>query len=146
MLTKHGMYYHVSYGSWSSMMGRCYQKANPKYPDYGGRGIKVCERWHDVKNFIEDMGEKPKGSSIDRIDNNGDYEPENCRWTFAETQANNTRRTILIEHEGKVMGLSQWAREKGIGASTIRLRMKNGLTGEALFQKPENGVRYEDRK
>jgi len=92
-LTKRGVKWPSGYSSWSNMLQRCYNKRNQDYKHYGGRGIVVCDRWKKFKNFYLDMGPKPKGLSIDRINNNGNYEPSNCRWATQKEQMNNTRRS-----------------------------------------------------
>lgn len=96
--TTHGMHGTPTYSSWSSMLTRCNNKNSKAYKNYGARGIKVCERWSLFENFLQDMGEKPKkGMSIDRIDNQGNYEPGNCKWASAKEQCSNTRRTKLTK-------------------------------------------------
>lgn len=94
--TKHGFKRrdsaHELYGIWAVMRGRCNNPENKSYKHYGGRGISVCERWNDFKMFAKDMGDRPEGLSIDRINNDGDYEPSNCKWSTAVEQANNRRK------------------------------------------------------
>ncbi len=91
----HGMTYTTTWNVWCQMKQRCGNKNSDSYRWYGARGIKVCERWkNSFQAFLEDMGERPEGMSIDRINNDGDYEPGNCRWATAKEQANNTRKTM----------------------------------------------------
>lgn len=94
---KHDQCWSPTYSSWAGMKDRCTNQNHKSYNNYGGRGIKVCERWMDFRNFLKDMGERPEGMSIDRIDVNGDYEPGNCRWATAKQQSSNKRNSTSLE-------------------------------------------------
>lgn len=89
--TKHLQCFTPTYNSWAGMKARCSYKKHVSYKNYGGRGIKVCPRWQDFRCFLEDMGQRPEGMSLDRIDPNGDYTPTNCRWATAKQQRENQR-------------------------------------------------------
>lgn len=123
-ITTHGMTKTRAYVIWKAMKDRCYSPKRYHYHNYGGRGIKVCDRWRDsFENFIADMGEPPDGHTIDRIDNNGNYEPSNCRWATYETQLNNTRSNRMITAFGKTQSMTLWAREYGLPVTTLRNRL-----------------------
>ena len=100
-LPKHGRHGTRVHRCWGAMKHRCSNKNNEFYHHYGGRGIKVCERWQKFENFLADMGEMPIGMTLDRIDNDGDYCPENCRWVSRVQQRNNTRANRFIVFDGK---------------------------------------------
>lgn len=97
--TKHGMWKHPLYPTWHTMMSRCYNPKNAKYDRYGARGIRVCERWHDVRNFVADMAPRPNGKTLDRFDNDGPYSPDNCRWADAYQQARNRPQAKLTDKQ-----------------------------------------------
>lgn len=106
------------------MMHRCYKKYEASYKNYGARGITVCERWHKFDNFWEDMkdGYKPK-LTLDRIDNDGNYEPGNCRWASTKEQAHNKSSNRIITHNGMSMNVTQWAEYLGMNPSTLFSRL-----------------------
>jgi hypothetical protein len=111
------------YQSWTNMITRCTNPKNKSYSRYGGRGIKVCQRWRKFENFLEDMGEMPEGHQIDRINNNLGYCPENCRWATRTEQMRNTKRNHLITFRGKTQCLSAWAEKFNIKVQTLESRI-----------------------
>jgi len=134
------------YRAWSSMHTRCYNQKVKSYPHYGGRGIEVCSRWKAENggylNFLEDMGPRPSPKhSVDRIDVNGDYCPENCRWATAKEQANNKRCNRHITAFGETKTISEWSRVYGVGITTINHRINKGWTHEqAVSQRPKGST------
>ena len=129
------------YNSYRCMMSRCYRSKDASYKYYGGRGIKVCEEWHNILSFEKWVKEHPyfDGATIDRIDSDGDYEPNNCRWATMFEQDKNRRNSIIIERNGESHNISEWARITGLNRSTLNNRYWRGDRGDRLFEK----VRYE---
>ena len=125
------------YASYHSMMDRCYRAKAKNYPLYGGRGICVCEEWHDIENFEKWVCESgyAKGLTLDRIDSNGDYSPSNCRWATRKEQANNKRNTHYLTYNGQTKTISDWAEEIGVNRSTINNRYFKGLPIEMILSK-----------
>jgi len=128
LLTKknitHGMTYTKLYVDWIQMRKRCKNKKNKSYKNYGARGITVCDRWLKFENFYRDMGDKPEGLTLERIDNNGNYEPNNCKWATRKVQANNSRRNVIIEYLGQKKNIAQWAKDLGIKYNTLVQRLQ----------------------
>lgn len=121
------------YKLWAQMRNRCSNPNDPGWLLYGGRGITVCDRWRSFENFYADMGERPPGTSLDRMNNAGDYEPGNCRWATASEQARNKRSNIYLTHDGVTRTLTDWARAAGIRPSTFLGRYRRGLRPPVLF-------------
>jgi hypothetical protein len=111
------------YRIWSNMMGRCHSPTNAAYDRYGGRGIVVCDQWHRFENFIADMGPCPPGLTLERENNDGNYEPSNCHWATRLEQGNNKRNNVRHTAFGKTQTLPQWAREVGLKLSTLGMRV-----------------------
>jgi len=113
---------------WSHMRDRCRNPRNKRYDRYGGRGIKICERWDDFAVFLSDMGSRPSPQhTIERNDNNGNYEPENCRWATRQEQNSNQSHTRLLVAFGRTQSVSAWARELGIRRESLRDRLAKGM-------------------
>lgn len=113
------------YNSWISMRSRCNNKNDDQYKDYGGRGIKVCDRWSDFSLFYEDMGDRPEQFQLDRIDNDGSYCKENCRWAHILTQANNRRTTTYFLIDGNKIPRADLERTLGISRERFRRRLES---------------------
>ena len=119
------------YSAWVSMRARCSNIKHPEFKNYGGRGIYVCERWGTFQNFINDMGVRPSSQhSLDRIDVNGPYSPENCRWASNKEQCRNMRKTVVISAFGRTQSLPAWADELGITQKMLRTRIERGWDAE----------------
>lgn len=126
--TTHGHANTPTYLAWQAMHGRCRNRGHTAYAYYGGRGISVCERWSGFENFLADMGEMPPGYSLDRIDNEGGYEPGNCRWVTMAEQARNKRNRVEYQHDGIGRSLAEWAEVLGVNQELIRGRLRRGWT------------------
>ena len=113
-----------TYKTWYSMIQRCNNPNSRGYERYGGRGIHVCDRWLLFENFLEDMGEAPKKLTIDRIKNEGNYEPENCKWSTQKEQQNNRRNNKIIEFRGETHNLTQWSEILRIDYDVLRKRLE----------------------
>jgi hypothetical protein len=115
------------YRAWSHMLSRCTNPTDKSYQYYGGRGISVCDRWISFKNFFEDMGKSPSvAHSIDRVDNDGNYVPENCRWATVKEQRRNKRDNRILVIDGERKTLAEWAEKFGVLYKTAHNRLRMG--------------------
>lgn len=136
----HGMTGTPTYSAWDAMIQRCTNPNSLKYSDYGGRGITVCDRWLVFSNFLEDMGVKPDGLELERMDNNNGYFPGNCKWATRVEQARNTRSNRLLTMGEETLCLAEWSDRTGINHNTIIERLKRGWSVEkALTTPPKEG-------
>jgi hypothetical protein len=124
------------YVAWSSMHSRCRYPTATGYRNYGGRGIGVCDRWQSFLTFLADMGEPPVGMSLDRIDGDDDYSPENCRWATKKEQNRNQRDLRYYTHDGETMCMSAWAERFGLSWGLLRGRLARGWTIERAIASP----------
>lgn len=145
--TTHGLSGTVEYVSWRHMIKRCYDHNNEKYSRYGGRGISVCLRWREsVRAFVDDMGLKPtRHHQIERVDNDGNYEPSNCEWATRKQQSQNTNRNVNLTFEGVTMCMAEWSRQLGIPYDLIRRRKLRGWTDERTLSTPADCGRLGSR-
>lgn len=123
-----------TYTTWVQMRYRSRNPKSPDYPEYGGRGIKVCAHWDSFENFLADMGERPPGMEIDRRDGAGDYEPGNCRWATPSENSDNRRTGRLITYGGETLSVTGWAKKLGITWPTLDWRLKRWPIAKALTQ------------
>lgn len=133
--SKHGLRYTPEYTAWDHMKRRCYNPKTNNYSAYGGRGIKVCEEWlSSFESFYNDMGKKPSSKhSLDRIDNDGNYEPKNCWWATAVEQTRNTRRNVYLLFNGESKTISEWSMNLKIPLGIIQRRIGKQLSIEKIL-------------
>lgn len=136
-MTKHGKHGTRTYITWKAMKNRCTCETSPDYELYGKRGITVCERWMEsFENFIEDMGERPAGMSLDRIDSNGNYEKSNCRWVTTIAQSRNKRNSVFVEYRGEKMTLAEFGEKIGMDRRNVRYWIvQKGMTPDEVVTK-----------
>lgn len=134
---RHGMSHTPTYTSWMAMIRRCEVPTNIGYKDYGGRGIAVCARWHNFADFLADMGMRPVGTTLDRIDSFGNYEPGNCRWATGTQQVRNRSNTKLVEFNGRSVNLAELVAEHGQHYGRVRARLRIGWTIERALAEPK---------
>lgn len=129
--------YHI----WNGMMGRCTRKSNPNYANYGAKGIQVCEAWKDFDVFREwaMANGYADNLTIDRIDNNGNYEPGNCKWSTMKDQQNNKKNNHVVTYAGETKTISQWAEDLGIKTHTLFTRFKRGWSVEKALTTKSRG-------
>lgn len=141
--TIHGLSNTPIYLVWNTMLSRCERQSNRSYSDYGGKGIKVCDEWHNAAVFFKwayENGYKP-GLEIDRIDSNGDYTPGNCRFVTRLNNANNKTNNKYIEHNGEIKTLAEWSRYFGVNYKNLSRNLKKGYSLEESVDRQKNGER-----
>ena len=136
LATTHGCARTPTYLIWRGMLQRCQNPGSRIYKYYGGRGIAICERWQKFENFAADMGERPDGLTIDRINNDGNYEPSNCRWASKKEQSQNSSRKRLVAFNGVTKNLCEWTELLQLDLKAVRQRLRNGWSPELAFTKP----------
>lgn len=146
-MRRHGLSHLPECGIWRGMLDRCYNPRSRYFANYGGRGIEVCDRWrNDVAAFITDMGPRPSDAhSIDRIDNDGNYCPDNCRWATRIDQANNSRWNHVVTFRGETKTLAQWGRELALDPDVISERLVRGWSIERALTSKKGSRRQDAR-
>lgn len=136
----HGMCGSAEYHVWSTMIFRCTNPNAANFERYGGRGITICERWRKFANFYADMGSRPTGYQLDRINNDGPYSPENCRWVTPEINGINKRDTVWLTWNGKTLSVPEWSKQTGLSQSLIHKRRRRGWPVEQIFTLPKGAI------
>lgn len=137
MLTTHGLSGTPEFSVWSGMLQRCYSESHEAYANYGGRGIYVCDRWHDFSAFISDMGARPTSKhSVERLNNDDPYSPENCVWATRAQQALNTRRSARLTLRGETKTMKEWSELLGISYYVLRARRRRGWADDRTLTTP----------
>ena len=135
----HGATNSPEHSSWSAMRNRCNNPHCVSFPNYGGRGIKVCKEWDSFSNFLSDMGKRPKGTSIDRIDVDGNYCPANCKWSTKFEQAQNRRIDVYVSIGGITKTIAEWSRSYNVSPSTVYSRIRHGWSKYDAVVTPVKG-------
>lgn len=125
-----------TYAAWSAMKYRCLARSCNAFPNYGGRGIKICDRWMRFENFLKDMGECPPHLTLERIDNDDNYRPGNCEWREMAEQNRNRRDSVKLTVGGNTLNASVWCRTLGMAKSTLHNRLRRGWTSEKALTTP----------
>jgi hypothetical protein len=134
------------YRIWLTMNTRCNNPRATGFDNYGGRGIVVCQRWRQFPNFLADMGPRPSSKhSIDRIDNDGPYDPTNCRWVTRTEQARNTRANHLVNYLGRTQCLAEWADDLGVPESRLRHRLRHGWSVHDALMTPKTNKHFRSK-
>ena len=133
---KHGLSGSRAYQSWIDMRNRCHRPDNHHYKNYGGRGIIICNRWSSFEAFFEDMGDRPTGLQLDRIDNDGNYEPSNCRWSTVKVNARNRTNNRIVTVNGETACLTEMAERYGINPISANYRLSKGWSHNDIFLIP----------
>lgn len=147
--TIHGQYGTDLFNTWRHIKERCLLTYNKNYNHYGGRGITICNEWKENYFVFKDWSINngySKGLSIDRINNDGNYEPNNCRWTTMKVQGNNRSTNIFVTYQDKTQTLSQWSEEKGINKGTLYGRFRKGWKDEKLFSEPDKRFSHHTKR
>lgn len=141
---KHGKARSKTWRAWNDMKQRCLNPRNSQYIRYGGRGVTICVRWHNFINFLNDLGESPPKAYLDRIDNNGNYEPSNCRWATPRESGNNRSTNRFITYKGKTKTIAEWTHYFNFKIDHIRSRLRMGWSVRDTIEIPVGAKRIGD--